>query len=117
MKRVKRSMLITFSSKAHNDVTMFGDIAQSFIKMMGYTTEIPGAITAEDVNSALVNLEKNLAVAAAADQQQIAQDKQQAVDIDDEDEKESEIKITVRAIPLIELLKAAISAKSYVMWQ
>ena len=108
-------MLITFSSKAHNDVTMFGDIAQSFIKMMGYTTEIPGAITAEDVNSALVNLEKNLAVAAAADQQQIAQDKQQAVDIDDE--KESEIKITVRAIPLIELLKAAISAKSYVMWQ
>ncbi|KJG23068.1 hypothetical protein UB37_07490 [Photobacterium iliopiscarium] len=108
-------MLITFSSKAHNDVTMFGDIAQSFIKMMGYTTEIPGAITAEDVNSALANLEKNLAVAAAADQQQIAQDKQQAVD--DEDEKESEIKITVRAIPLIELLKAAISAKSYVMWQ
>jgi hypothetical protein len=108
-------MLITFSSKAHNDVTMFGDIAQSFIKMMGYTTEIPGAITAEDVNSALANLEKNLAVAAAADQQQIAQDKQQAVDIDDE--KESEIKITVRAIPLIELLKAAISAKSYVMWQ
>ena len=108
-------MLITFSSKAHNDVTMFGDIAQSLIKMMGYTTEIPGAITAEDVNSALVNLEKNLAV--AADQQQIAQDKQQAVDIDDEDEKESEIKITVRAIPLIELLKAAISAKSYVMWQ
>lgn len=58
MKRVKRSMLITFSSKAHNDVTMFGDIAQSFIKMMGYTTEIPGAITAEDVNSALANLEK-----------------------------------------------------------
>ena len=115
MKRVKRSMLITFSSKAHNDVTMFGDIAQSLIKMMGYTTEIPGAITAEDVNSALVNLEKNLAV--AADQQQIAQDKQQAVDIDDEDEKEPEIKITVRAIPLIELLKAAISAKSYVMWQ
>lgn len=110
-------MLITFSSKAHNDVTMFGDIAQSFIKMMGYTTEIPGAITAEDVNSALANLEKNLAVAVAADQQQIAQDKQQAVDIDDEDEKESEIKITVRAIPLIELLKAAISAKSYVMWQ
>ena len=115
MKRVKRSMLITFSSKAHNDVTMFGDIAQSLIKMMGYTTEIPGAITAEDVNSALVNLEKNLAV--AADQQQIAQDKQQVVDIDDEDEKEPEIKITVRAIPLIELLKAAISAKSYVMWQ
>ena len=115
MKRVKRSMLITFSSKAHNDVTMFGDIAQSFIKMMGYTTEIPGAITAEDVNSALANLEKTLAVAAAADQQQITQDKQQAVD--DEDEKESEIKITVRAIPLIELLKAAISAKSYVMWQ
>ncbi|WP_297478846.1 DUF1840 domain-containing protein [uncultured Photobacterium sp.] len=103
-------MIVTFSCKAHNDVTMFGDIAQSLIKMMEYTVDIPGAITAEDVESALANLEKNLVVAAA---QQQATQEQQVI----ENEKEPEIGIAVRAVPLIELLKAAISVKSYVMWQ
>ena len=108
-------MLVTFSCKAHNDVTMFGDIAQSLIKMMEYTTDIPGAIIAEDVELALANLEKKLIVAAA--KQCATQEQQQVVDLDDEDEKEPEIGISVRAVPLIELLKAAILAKSYVMWQ
>ena len=105
-------MLVTFSCKAHNDVTMFGDIAQSLIKMMEYTTDIPGAIIAEDVELALANLEKNLIGAAA--KQCATQEQQQVVDLD---EKEPEIDISVRAVPLIELLKAAILAKSYVMWQ
>ncbi|PSW59487.1 DUF1840 domain-containing protein [Photobacterium kishitanii] len=106
-------MLVTFSSKDHGNITMFGDMAQSLITMMGFTTKIPGAIRAEDVASALVNLEKNIEL---AQQQQIShQDKQQA--IDDEDEKEPEIGIAVRAVPLIDLLKSAIAAKSYVMWE
>nr|WP_305810239.1 DUF1840 family protein [Photobacterium kishitanii] len=37
--------------------------------------------------------------------------------MDDEDEKEPEIGIAVRAVPLIDLLKSAIAAKSYVMWE
>lgn len=106
-------MLVTFSCKDHNDVTMFGDIAQSFIQMMEYTTEIPGAIMAEDVERALANLEKNLVVVAA--KQCNTQDDQQAIDLDDE--KEPEIDITVRAVPLIDLFKTAISVKSYVMWK
>ena len=110
--RLEAIMLVTFSCKAHNDVTMFGDIAQSLIKMMEYTTDIPGAIIAEDVELALANLEKNLIGAAA--KQCATQEQQQVVDLD---EKEPEIDISVRAVPLIELLKAAILAKSYVMWQ
>ncbi|MCD9555431.1 DUF1840 domain-containing protein [Photobacterium carnosum] len=109
-------MLVTFSSKSHNNVTMFGDIAQSLITMMEFTTEIPGAITAEDVGSALANLEKNLTV--AKQQQVLAQNTQQVVDVDNDDndnEKEVKISIVVRAIPLIDLLKTAISVKSYVM--
>ncbi|KAE8177282.1 DUF1840 domain-containing protein [Photobacterium carnosum] len=109
-------MLVTFSSKSHNNVTMFGDIAQSLITMMEFTTEIPGAITAEDVGSALANLEKNLTV--AKQQQVLAQNTQQVVDVDNDDnEKEVKISIVVRAIPLIDLLKTAISVKSYVMWK
>lgn len=94
---------------------MFGDNAQSLIKMMEYTTDIPGAIVAEDVESALANLEKNLVIAAA--EQRAVQEQQQAIENDDENEKEPEISISVRAVPLIELLKAAMLAKSYVMWQ
>lgn len=108
-------MLVTFSSKAYGNVTMFGDIAQSLITMMEFTTKVPGAIRAEDVASALANLEKNIALVK---QQQIShQDTQQAIDIDEDDEKESEISIAVRAVPLIDLLKSAISVKSYVMWE
>ncbi|WP_305810014.1 DUF1840 family protein [Photobacterium kishitanii] len=51
-------MLVTFSSKDHGNITMFGDMAQSLITMMGFTTKVPGAIRAEDVARALVNLEK-----------------------------------------------------------
>lgn len=53
-------MLITFSCKSHNNVTMFGDIAQSLITMMEFSTDIPGAISAVDVEKALINLEKIL---------------------------------------------------------
>ncbi|WP_328586362.1 DUF1840 family protein [Photobacterium phosphoreum] len=53
-------------------------------------------------------------------QQQISnQDVQQAIDSEEEeeDEKEVEISLSVRAIPLIDLLKTAISVESYVMWE
>ncbi|PSW28767.1 DUF1840 domain-containing protein [Photobacterium phosphoreum] len=110
-------MLITFSCKSHNNVTMFGDIAQSLITMMEFSTDIPGAISAVDVEKALINLEKNITVVK---QQQISnQDVQQAIDSEEEeeDEKEVEISLSVRAIPLIDLLKTAISVESYVMWE
>ncbi|PTB31126.1 DUF1840 domain-containing protein [Photobacterium phosphoreum] len=108
-------MLITFSCKFHNNVTMFGDVAQSLMTMMEFSTDIPGAISAVDVEKALINLEKNIAVVK---QQQISnQDAQQAIDSEEEDEKEVEISLSVRAIPLIDLLKTAISVESYVMWE
>lgn len=110
-------MLITFSCKSHANVTMFGDIAQVLITMMEFTTDIPGAIMAEDVESALTNLENNIVV---VNNQQIQhQDTPQPTDIMDEDNDEQQVKISlsVRALPLINLLKTAISVESYVMWE
>lgn len=111
-------MLVTFSSKSHNNVIMFGDIAQSLINMMEFTAEIPGAITADDVEIALANLEKNIAL---ANKQHVLTQKTQPIanmdEDEDEDEVEPEISIAVRAIPLIELLKTAIAVNSYVMWK
>ncbi|SMY15966.1 DUF1840 domain-containing protein [Photobacterium aquimaris] len=106
-------MLVTFSTKSHGNVIMFGDVAHSLITMMRFTTDVPGAIRAEDVACALANLEKKLT--------QIVQQQPEKIvpEIDNEDENETEIQISlaVRAVPLIDLLKAAISAKSYVMWE
>ena len=111
-------MLVTFSSKAHSNVIMFGDMAQTLITMMEFATDVPGAIKAEDVASALANLEKNIAL--VKQQQASCQDVESSNDNDndnDNNDNEPEISITVRAMPLIDLLKSAISVKSYVMWQ
>ena len=42
-------MLVTFSSPAYADITMFGDVAVRLIKMMGHSGTIPSALLAEDV--------------------------------------------------------------------
>jgi hypothetical protein len=40
-------MLVTFTTKTYADITMFGDVALALLKMMGYSTKVPGAIKAE----------------------------------------------------------------------
>jgi len=42
-------MLVTFTTKAYADITMFGDVAVAMLKMMGHSTTVPGAIVAEEV--------------------------------------------------------------------
>ena len=49
-------MLITFETKAYANITMFGDIAKKLIKYMGHSGNVPGAIKAEDLPTALSKL-------------------------------------------------------------
>jgi hypothetical protein len=42
-------MLVTFSTKAYADITLFGDIALTLLKMMVHSATITGAILAADV--------------------------------------------------------------------
>ena len=46
-------MLVTFSSPAYANVTMFGDIALHLLKLTGRRQSAPGALLAEDIPSAL----------------------------------------------------------------
>lgn len=113
-------MLVTFNCKSHNDVTMFGGIAEPLISMMAFTTDVPGAIRTEDVAMALANLESHLA--RVKQLSILNQEAQQSIDIndgdnDDDGDIEPEINISVRAMPLIALLKSAVASKNYVMWQ
>ena len=99
-------MLITFKSRAYADITMFGNVGLHMLDMMGFGKNLPGAISAADVPRALQNLRAGLAALP---------DKLEAAG--DEDEDEASTTLHTRALPLLELLQAAIDDESQVMWE
>ena len=105
-------MLVTFRTKAHANITMFGDVAKQLLELLGHSGTIPSAIMAEDVPAALARLE------AAVEQRRAAD----AADVSDtdrgRDDYDAPRKVTLsqRAVPLLELLRAAAAKKVGVMW-
>ena len=53
-------MLITFKSPAASDTTSVGPIGERFLKMMGRSKNVPGAMMAEDVPEALAQFKREL---------------------------------------------------------
>jgi Domain of unknown function (DUF1840) len=97
-------MLVTFTTKTYSDITMFGDVALAMLKMMGHSATIPGAILAADVPMALNRLTAAIAVEKASPPNE------------SEDSNEPGVSMAKRALPLINLLSAAIKENSNVMW-
>jgi hypothetical protein len=97
-------MLVTFTTDAYANITMFGNNALDMLKMMGHSATVPGAIKAEDVPEALSRLKA--ATASAKSPPPAANG----------NTDEPEVSTVHRAGPLIELLSAAVKAKSNVMW-
>lgn len=100
-------MLVTFSCPVYADITMFGDVAVHLLRMMGHSGTVPSALLAADVPAALERLE----VAVAAEGQLPAPGEPAQTD-----DEEPPVSLRHRALPLIELLKAAAKAESNVMW-
>jgi hypothetical protein len=98
-------MLVTFTTKAYADITMFGDVAIAMLKMMGHSGTVPGAIRAEEVPKALSRL------TAAIDAK-----KSPPLHVD-KDADESAVSAAHRAMPLLELLAAAARDEQNVMWK
>ena len=98
-------MLVTFTTKAYADITMFGDVALVMLKMMGHSETVPGAIRAEDVPSAL-----SLLTAAISEKDALPPVEDKAAD-------EPAVSMAHRALPLINLLAAAAKSGSYVTWK
>lgn len=88
---------------AYADITMFGDVAQRFLKVMGYNGAAPGVIVAENIPAALTALKAALAEAPPQDTKKDQWD-------------EPVVSLTHRALPLIELLTAAEKEGCNVMW-
>ena len=99
-------MLVTFSTDAHADITMFGDVALAMLKKMGHSATVPGAILAEDIPAALNQL--TAAIEAEKDSQPVEQQ---------DDDDEPVVSMVHRAMPLIDLLSAAARDECNVMWK
>lgn len=104
-------MLVTFTSKAHGDITMFGNVAEQLIKMMGHSGTIPSAIQAEDVPAVLERLKQ-----AIASHREILPDDPQRENNDSNEEEKIQVSLANRAFPLIEMLTAAVEENCNVMW-
>ncbi len=93
-------MLVTFTTDAHADITMFGDVALNMIELMGHSKTVPGAILAADVPIALSRLKAAIHAEKAPSP------------VEGEDnEDEPPVSIDNRALPLISLLTAAADAE------
>ncbi len=98
-------MLVTFTTNAHADTTLFGDVALALLKMMGHSATVPGAILAADVPAALSRLTAAIEAEKAS------------LPVENKDADEPIVSMARRALPLINLLAAAAKADADVMWQ
>jgi hypothetical protein len=101
-------MLVTFRTKAYANITMFGDVAVTLIKLMGHSGSVPGALMPEDLPTALARLK------AAVEEH--AEEPLDPAPSRADDKEGRYVSLAHRAMPLIELLTAANAAGEYVMW-
>ena len=100
-------MLVTFRTNAWANVTQFGDVAVTLLKMLGHSGTIPSALLAADVPAALARLKEQL---AASPPEPRGGSRGQG------DDAEMPVGLRQRAYPLIELLSAAAQQECDVTW-
>lgn len=110
-------MLVTFRTRAHANITMFGDVAIRLLELMGHSGTVPSALAADDVPRALRRLRE--AVESQNDhgpgldigEKRIGEEK-------DAGDKSDHVGVSLkhRAFPLIELLETAAREKAFVTW-
>ena len=102
-------MLVNFHTKAHGDVTTFGDVAVALLKLAGLSGNVPTAILAADIPAALERL------LAGLNEQGHTSPRPAAAGADDEEQAEPPVPLNHRARPIIELLRAASAAGADVL--
>lgn len=104
-------MLITFSCQAYANVTFFGEVGQQLLKVMGYNKAASGAIPADSVPAVLERLNQELIKEKVTTSTTGSQTNADTAFSDES------ISLAKRALPLIELLKAAATDKCNVWWE
>jgi len=101
-------MLVEFHSEV-GTLTMFGDVAEKLLKLMGHSGAVPSAILPAEIPAAIDRLQS--ALAQAAPEPQPAQEQRDGV------EAEPPVSLRQRAFPLIELLRRAAQNDCAVLWR
>lgn len=110
-------MLVTFRTKAHADITMFGHVGVELLKLAGMTGNVPTAILAADVPGVLAKLERALGEhrAALGDSAPSAAETPRVNGARGDEAAEPAVPLRTRALPLLELLRAAAAANTDVI--
>jgi len=98
-------VLVKFDSEA-GSVMMFGEIAQTLLKMMGHSGAVPSALLAEDIPAALDKLKSALALTPGGQGGQRA-----------DHAGERKVSLQQRAYPLIELMERAAQRNCDITWK
>lgn len=104
-------MLVTFRTKAWSNITLFGDVAITLLKMAGHSGTVPGALRAAEIPATIARLQQALAAIPNEKTNQHSPSGQ-----DDADDPPP-VGLRLRAYPLLELLSAAAREKCDVMWE
>jgi hypothetical protein len=87
---------------------MFGDFALRLLKLMGRRETVPSAIEQEDIPKALEMLRTGLTIKPEVPEKRSSEEGEG---------EESTVAIATRAMPLIELLEAALKEDVAVLWE
>jgi hypothetical protein len=109
-------VLVTFQTKAHADITMFGRVAVELLKLAGMTGTVPTAILAADVPGVLAALESALDAHRGAHGESAPGDADTRASGEvAETDAAPAVPLRNRALPLIGLLRAAGAAQADVL--
>ena len=104
-------MLITFKSKAAADVLMYQQHAEPILHLLGKLSE-RGVISADEMPDAILKLEAEIARQKSAHvAKPDAEDKYVS-----HDQAMQSVGFSVRAFPLLEMMRAAKRDQSLIMW-
>ena len=106
-------MIVKFSTR-QGDVFMHGEAALALLRGMGHSGSVPGAILSSDLPDALVRLERTLE--ASGDTVPVPPPPPAAGERADAPERDAPVTLRTRAVPLVDLLRIAISRGSDLMW-
>jgi hypothetical protein len=107
-------MIVRFSTR-FGALTMHGDAAVALLRALGHSGTVPGAILSSGLPTALAQLRATLAT-QADEPPPTAGDSWQDDDADPE-KRVPPISLRTRAVPLVEMIEAAIARDSDLMWE
>lgn len=107
-------MLVTFNSRA-GEITMFGDVAERFLNIIGKNLGRQGVISVEQIPEAITRLKQAIDIDKAQQSKESEVNERQQDDKISVDEEEP-VTMAARVFPLIQLLERSQEEESPVTW-